>query len=121
MGVDVSTGIAYGVKVSEEELYEGLKNYLLARPNIKYNPEEDDIEDYKEYLEDEIICLNAYVKNSNYIIGYCIDEVDEDCETISLSDLQLNYDDRYEIEHLIKEMFPNKNFVPSILLYQKWW
>ena len=121
MGVDVSTGIAYGIKVSEKELYEGLKNYLLVRPDIKYNPEEDNIEDYREYLEDEIICLNAYTRDSNYIIGYCIDEIDEDCETISLSNLQLNYDDKYEIKHLIKEMFPNKNFVPSILLYQRWW
>lgn len=120
MGVDMSAGIAYGIKVSEKELYEGLKNYLLVRPDIKYNPEEDNIEDYTDYLE-EVICLNAYARNPNYIIGYCIDEVDEDCERISLSDLELNYDDRYEIEHLIKEMFPNKNFVPSILLYQRLW
>ena len=121
MGVNMSAGIAYGIKVSEKELYKGLKNYLLARPYIKYNPEEDNIEDYTDYLEDEVICLNAYDRDSNYIIGYCIDEVDEDCERISLSELELNYCDRYEIKNLVKEMFPNKNFVPNILLYQRLW
>ena len=103
MSVDISIGIAYGIKVLKEELYEGLKNYLLARPNIKYNPEVDDIKDYKEYV-DEIICLNEHVSDSNYIIGYCINEVDEECEAFSLSDLQINYDDRYEIEQAFNSL-----------------
>lgn len=142
MGVDYRAGIAYGIAISSDEMYEGLKNIADTIKSKEDLPEWFDTNEkfkkwYQEMIENEnynaleellykddiLINLDEYCNSAGYVLGYCLDCVDwgvKPLETTLLMDAALLME--CKIIKWYQKLFPDKEIPqPQLLLYSQVW
>ena len=139
MSVTYRAGIAYGIVIPSDEMYEGLKNFANAIKSKEDLPEWFDTfeswyqeiienEDYNKltellYEDDILINLDGYCNSANYILGYCLDCVDWGAKsletTLPMDAVPLM---KCKIIKWYQKLFPDKEIPqPQLLLYSQVW
>lgn len=141
MSVDCSAGIAYGVRVSADDLRYGLEKYInsvtsIAELSSSFEMTNEEFEKWKkDYNFSEILCIleeeenilirvNNYTDDGDYIVGYSLAGVEFGCcEQFNISD-SLEYHRRNKklndrILKLISLLDINQQ--PDLVLYCQVW
>lgn len=139
MGVDYRCGIAYGVYLDTDTLYEGLENIFenihskTDAPDDWFETEEEFQEWYKDedyselkellYNDDILINLDGYCNSVGYILGYSLDSIEWGCKPFAIGNV---IDNAKKMENKIVEwyqkLFPSKEMpAPQLLLYSQVW
>lgn len=137
MSVDYNAGIAYGIYLNNDTLYEGLE-YIFKNihskedvPDYWFETEEEfqdwyENESYSElkellYNDDILINLDGYCDSAGYILGYTLDSVEwgaKPLETRLLMDTAPLMEKK--IAAWYQKLFPDKEVpAPQLLLYSQ--
>lgn len=142
MGVDYRAGIAFGIAISPDEMYEGLENItntIKSKEDLpKWSFTDKEFKNwYQEIIsnenyfkltellyEDEILInLDGYCNSAGYILGYELDCVDWGCKPFAIGNTIDNAEKmKSKIFEWYHRLFPDRDFSePQLLLYSQVW
>lgn len=109
MGIDYRSGVAKGYIISEEDLY-GIAATKYEQAGLS-----GEIIDYL-YERDYLICLNAYISDSEYILGYDVCPSSEGGAQI-INDIKSDPTKDAEVEEIYKQFFSDDGAKPQLMCY----
>ena len=109
MGVDYRSGVAKGYIISGEDLHG------IAATKYEQTGLDGEIIDYL-YEKDYLICLNAYISQPEYILGYDVCPSSEGGAQI-INDIKSDSAKDAEVEEIYKQFFSNDGAKPQLMCY----
>lgn len=109
MGVDYRSGVAKGYIITRESLED------VAAARYEQTGMDGEIIDYL-YEKDYLICLNAYISEPEYILGYDVCPSSEGGAQI-INDIKSDPTKDAEVEEIYKQFFSDDGAKPQLLCY----
>ena len=109
MGVDYRSGVAKGYIIPGEDLYS------IAATKYEQTGMDGEIIDYL-YEKDYLICLNAYISQPEYILGYDVCPSSEGGAQI-IDAIKSDPVKDAEVEEIYKQFFSDDGAKPQLLCY----
>ena len=109
MGVDYRSGVAKGYIITRESLED------MAAARYEQTGMDGEIIDYL-YDKDYLICLNAYISQPEYILGYNVCPSSEGGAQI-IDAIKSDPVKDAEVEEIYKQFFSNNGAKPQLLCY----
>lgn len=109
MGVDYRSGVAKGYIIPGEDLYG------IAATKYEQTGLDGEIIDYL-YERNYLICLNAYISEPEYILGYDVCPSSEGGAQI-INDIKSDPVKDAEVEEIYKQFFSDDGAKPQLMCY----
>lgn len=109
MGVDYRSGVAKGYIIPGKDLYD------IAATKYEQTGLDGEIIDYL-YERDYLICLNAYISEPEYILGYDVCPSSEGGAQI-INDIKSDPVKDAEVEEIYKQFFSDDGAKPQLMCY----